>query len=163
MNNGHRSAGLLRGYKGMIHDGGHREPFIVRWPEAIKAGSVCDELVCLTDVFATLVEINETSRYEKGGEDSVSMLPFLLGKEHSNKRTSLIHHSGKPVFSLRTSAWKLIHETKGNGREPAEPGGPGQLYDIKEDWVEQRDRWDDEEEIASQMTRTIKELLVGSR
>ena len=88
IDNGHSSAGKLRGYKGAIYDGGHGEPFIALWPDNIEAGSVCDDLVCLTDIFATFAELVGNDRPAKGGEDSVSILALLLAKEHPEKRTS---------------------------------------------------------------------------
>ena len=153
IDNGHMSAGKPRGYKGMIYDGGHREPFIARWPNAIKAGLVCNDLVCLTDMFATFADI-VGEHHNKGGEDSISILPSLLSKENPDKRTSLINHSGRGVFALRTPDWKLVHETKGNGKTPAEEDSPGQLFNMREDWTEQQDLWDNE--IRHELVHTIK-------
>ena len=79
MDGDHRSAGGLRGYKAMIYDGGHREPFIARWPRAIPAGRVSDALVCLSDLLATCAAIAGAELPEDAGEDSTNVLAALTG------------------------------------------------------------------------------------
>ena len=54
---GHKVSANLRGSKADLWDGGHRIPFIVKWPGRVKAGSQSDQLICLTDLFSTVSEI----------------------------------------------------------------------------------------------------------
>ena len=54
---GHLSNAPWRGSKCQIYEGGHRVPFIVRWPGKVKPGTVCDETICLTDFMATCAAI----------------------------------------------------------------------------------------------------------
>ncbi len=54
---GHHPSYIFRGHKADIYEGGHRIPLLVRWPDKIKAGSVCDETVCLADLLATCADI----------------------------------------------------------------------------------------------------------
>jgi arylsulfatase A len=99
------SAGY-RGHKADIYEGGHRVPFIVRWPGQVKAGSTTNAMACLTDVYATLEEITGQPRQSLGGEDGFSLLPVLRGAD-SSSRDTLISHSIGGSFAIRQGEWKL--------------------------------------------------------
>ena len=88
---GHFPSAEFRGYKSDIWDGGHRIPFIARWPGHVKAGSHSDQLICLTDLMATCAELLAQKLPDNAGEDSVSILPDLLG------------HGTKPPLLARPS------------------------------------------------------------
>ena len=149
MDNGHRAAGELRGYKAMIYDGGHREPFIARWPRAIPAGQESDALVCLSDLLATCAAIAGAELPEHAGEDSIDVLAALTGAAPGSataSRTDLIHHSGAGVYALRCddgpARWKMIFECTGDGRGGGPlPGGTGQLFDLSRDLAETTNLW----------------------
>ncbi|MAG13277.1 MAG: arylsulfatase [Spirochaetales bacterium] len=151
--NGHLSAGNYRGYKAMIYEGGHREPLIARWPRRIKAGTKTNELVCLTDFMATVAALVGTELPEDAGEDSVNILPSFLGEKRGRPlRDSIIHQSNHGVYSLRRDRWKMIFQTKGNGRAAGpEPGSDGQLYDMADDPYETRDLWDEKPRIVEEL------------
>ncbi len=83
----------LRGAKTSIYEGGHREPFIARWPGRIKPGSVCDDTVCLNDLLATCAEIVGAKLPDDSGEDSVSILPDLLGTAKGPVREATVHQA----------------------------------------------------------------------
>jgi arylsulfatase A len=103
---GHRANAPWRGQKGDIHEGGHRVPFIARWPAKLQSGTVSDRLVCLTDFYATLASIFGAS---VGAGDSFDFLPGS-----SRSRESIVHHSGGGMFAVRRGPWKLI-EGLGSG------------------------------------------------
>lgn len=105
-NLGHFPSGDLRGSKADIWDGGHRVPFIVSWPKVIQAGSRSDALVCLTDLMATCAEALKIPMKASEGEDSVSFLSVLRGKE-SRSRQTVVHHSVSGYFAIRDQNWKL--------------------------------------------------------
>jgi arylsulfatase A-like enzyme len=156
--NGHKSAGDLRGLKGGIWEGGHRVPFIARWPGKIQAGTTSDEVVCLTDLMATCAAIVGTELLKDAGQDSYSILPALLGKKLDKPiREAIVHHSGAGVFAIRQGEWKLILESKGAGYHdgPPEPSSPGQLYNLANDPYEKNDLWAKRPEIV----RRLKKLL----
>lgn len=90
---GHYSMGELRGIKRDAWEGGHRVPFVARWPGVTPAGSVCNQVVTLGDFMATCAEINGTRLKEGEGEDSVSILPLLQGRIDKPVREFAIHHS----------------------------------------------------------------------
>ena len=112
----HKSCGDWRGYKGNIWEGGHREPLIVRWPGKIEPGTQSDQLTCLTDFLATCAAINDIDLAGAAPEDSVNMLPVLLGEETEVPlRDSLVHHSALGTFSVRLGPWKCIFDDSGYG------------------------------------------------
>ena len=80
------STGPLAGSKYITMEGGHRVPFIVRWPEVVQAGSRSDQLLCLTDFFASCADILDTKLPSTGAEDSVSFLPALKGEGRAKFR-----------------------------------------------------------------------------
>src|SRR5690606_15762270 len=77
---GHRSAGELRGMKADAYEGGHRIPFIVRWPGKVKDGTVSDATFSLTSLMATCMDILGETNSGYMPEDSYSLLPVLLGR-----------------------------------------------------------------------------------
>lgn len=145
---GHRANGPLRGQKGDAYEGGHRVPFLARWPGRIPAGRTEAETICLTDLFATLATLLDVPLRPGMGEDSFNILPALLGeKRPAPIRPATIHHSSRAVYCLRAGDWKLI-EALGSGgfSQPAvvepQPGGPtGQLFNLRDDPAEQRNLW----------------------
>lgn len=110
-----------RGEKAQIHEGGHRIPFIARWPGKIIPASTCDETICLTDLMATCAELMGVALPHNAGEDSESFLPALYGKKLSHRREAIIHHSMWGMFAIRRGKWKLI-EGLGNGADPNSVG-----------------------------------------
>ena len=137
---GYRPSGSFRGAKATIYEGGHRVPFLVRWPGKVKAGSVNPTTICTTDFFATFADLlgKEDEIPDHAAEDSFSFLPCLKGAKEPI-RPFTIHHSISGVFAIRKGDWKLILN-KGTG------GGWGgswettkttaklvQLYNMKDD------------------------------
>jgi len=112
---GHFPSAQFRGYKSDIWEGGHRVPFIAKWPAQVKAGSRNDSILCLTDFMATCADLSKSEMPGDAGEDSVSFLPALLGKEIKTSRKGIIHHSIKGHFAYREGKWKLIL-SKGSGK-----------------------------------------------
>src|SRR5574344_1073084 len=74
---GHNPSYVFRGTKSDIYEGGHRIPLIVQWPEVIRPASKSDATVCLSDLLATVADIEGFSLPDDAGEDSVSNFPFL--------------------------------------------------------------------------------------
>lgn len=67
-------------------EGGHRVPMIARWPGIIKAGTIADQTVCLTDLMATCAAIIGTDLPSDAAEDSVNLLPVLMDETHEQAR-----------------------------------------------------------------------------
>ena len=99
---GHASMGTLRGTKRDAWEGGHRVPFIARWPGKIPAGTTCDETICHVDLMATLAALLDVKLPADAGVDSVNILPALLGeKRKAPLREATVHHSGQGKFAIR--------------------------------------------------------------
>jgi arylsulfatase A-like enzyme len=137
---GHRAASVYRGMKADPFEGGHRIPFIARWPGKIKPGVQCSEPVTLTNLLATCAEILRKNLTENEGEDSHSILPLLLGDStHYKKPEALIQHSGRGQFVVRKGDWKLILSLEESG-QPARSGGNQHfLFNLKDDPSETKD------------------------
>jgi arylsulfatase A len=104
---GHFPSGPLRGYKGDVFEGGHRIPFIVRWPGVVKPGVVCGQLVHQADLIATVADILSTKLPDNAGEDSFSLLPLLKG-EDKPVRDHAVSCASSGIPGLRYGPWKLI-------------------------------------------------------
>jgi arylsulfatase A-like enzyme len=159
---GHYPNGNLRGIKADSWDGGHREPFIARWPGRIPAGTTNDEVICLTDFMATCAAIVGAKLPDNAGEDSFNLLPALLDKKLKKPiRDSIVHHSLSGMFSIRQGKWKLILGlgsggfTKPQNIEP-KPGEPkGQLYNLEDDLAESNNLWSKHPEIVERLTKLL--------
>ena len=110
---GHFPSAQFRGYKADIWEGGHRIPFIARWTGKIAEHSSYQHTVCLTDLFATAAELVNDKPPANAAEDSVSILPALLGKT-APLREATVHHSIQGHFAIRMGEWKL-ELTPGSG------------------------------------------------
>lgn len=123
---GHYPSGPLRAYKGSVHEGGHRVPFIVRWPAAVKPGGVCGQLVHQADLMRTFADIVGAKLPDNAAEDSFSLMPLLKG-EDKPVRDHAVCATGTP--SLRVGSWKYI-ASPDHGGDPAQSV---QLYNLAED------------------------------
>ena len=167
---GHRSCGHLRGQKADIWDGGHREPFLVRWPGKVKPGSVCEQTVGLMDLMGTCAEIVGAKLAANAAEDSYSILPLLQGHTPAEPiRAATVHHSLSGMFALRQGPWKLIRGLGSGGfSEPKQlqptPGGPeGQLYNIETDPGETTNLWQSEPAVVERLSDILERYVREGR
>ncbi|WP_166830644.1 sulfatase family protein [Thalassoroseus pseudoceratinae] len=163
---GHQGNAHLRGTKADIWEGGHRVPFIVRWPGKTPAGAVSDELIELTDLLATCAAMLEVELPEGAGEDSKNILPALLTEQPVEPvRTFAVHHSLWGAFAIRQGPWKLILQRGSGGFtfprriDPQKAGGPpGQLYNLEEDPSETKNVWKEHPEVVEQLTTHLEQI-----
>jgi arylsulfatase A-like enzyme len=144
----HYAMGGLRGVKRHLWEGGHRVPFIARWPGRISPGSTCAIPICHVDAMATCAEITGFSLPNDAAEDSQSILHLLTGgKPAGPAREGIVHHGADGRLAIRKDHWVLIESGKGGGGEPDwfrkergyEPHTlPGELYDLARDPAERR-------------------------
>jgi arylsulfatase A-like enzyme len=111
---GHYSRGIYRDYKFSAYEGGLRMPYLVRWPGVVKPGSVCNRLIGLNDLMATLADVTQTRLPENAAPDSVSFLPLLRNAEAEAPRKEMLLQSSMAFFVVRQGNWKLIL-TPGSG------------------------------------------------
>ncbi len=166
---GHFPNGDFRGHKADIWDGGHRVPFILRWPDIIKAGSQTQHITCLTDLMATCAEITGAKLPDNAGEDSFSFLPLLKGEDKPIRET-VIHHSISGLFSLRNREWKLeICPGSGGWSSPKDGEAlkaglpPIQLYNMISDDKETQNVQAEKKEIVAAMTQQLEALVENGR
>lgn len=155
---GHYPSGIYRGHKADIYEGGHRVPFIVRWPGKVAGGGKTHAMACLTDVYSTLEEITGQPRKPLGGEDGFSLVPVFEGKETAGRKT-LISHSIGGSFAIREGHWKLcLSRGSGGWSAPREDaakkmGQPEmQLFDLKNDPGEKKN-------LSAEMPEKVSALL----
>ncbi len=167
---GHFASAQYRGYKSDIWDGGHRVPFLVRWPGKVKPGTECDKLICLTDIMATCADILGVKIPDNAGEDSVSILPALQGREQVRLRETVVHHSISGQFAIRQGSWKLeLCPGSGGWSKPVDNEARKQnlpaiqLYDLKADIAETRNVQAENPEVVARLTRLLEEQIANGR
>jgi arylsulfatase A-like enzyme len=133
-----------RGGKGTLFEGGHRVPFIARWPGRIKAGSESDALLAHLDMPATFAALTGAKIPAGQCADSLNVLPALLDETKTSARTNFVAHTGgtRGPFGLRAGSWKYISPGGGaygraaqgeaRGRAASQP----QLYNLATDRAE---------------------------
>ncbi len=165
---GHHPSYHFRGHKADIYEGGHRIPLIIRWPERIAAGGLCEETVCLVDLLRTMADILEASIPDNAGEDSVSNLPLWEGK-FTVGREATVHHSLDGSFSIRQGRWKLELCPGSGGWSYPRPGKeceglpPIQLYDLHADIGERRNLQAEHPDIVRRLTDLLARYVRDGR
>jgi arylsulfatase A-like enzyme len=121
---GHHPNHHFRGHKADLYEGGHRVPFLVRWPARVRPGSTSSHIVGQIDFMATFADMLDATLPATAGEDSVSFLPILLDAEDAAKtaRTSIISQSINGSFAIRDGPWKLALCPGSGGWSPPRPG-----------------------------------------
>ncbi len=166
---GHNPSYVFRGHKADIYEGGHRVPFLVRWPGKVKAGSKTDQLTCLIDVMATAAEIVGVKLSPNAAEDSVSFLPTLLGQTGKPARTTLVSHSINGSFAIRDGSWKLALCPGSGGWSAPRPGmkdadlPPNQLFDLSSDIGEQTNLQAKHPETVARLTKLLEKYITDGR
>jgi arylsulfatase A-like enzyme len=135
---GYKPSAQYRDAKASIYEGGHRVPFLVRWPGRVGAGAVSDVTICTTDFFATFADVlgAKDNIPAEAAEDSFSFYPSLMG-EKKETRPYTVHHSIKGTFAIRRGKWKLILGSGNGGSfgwgKTRTSAKLVQLYDMEED------------------------------
>lgn len=167
---GHRSNLNNRGQKSDIYEGGHRIPFIARWPGKVAAGSTSDELGCLVDITATCAAAAGVMLPAEAAGDSFNLLPALRGaRGKSPIRDSVVHHSGAGLFAIRSGDWKLAMGLGSGGfTQPRhldpKPGEPAvQLYNLKVDRQETTNVAAEHPEIVRALTAKLDAIRNSGR
>jgi arylsulfatase A-like enzyme len=143
----------LRDHKASIYEGGHREPFLARWPGEIEPGRTSTQIISITDIFATCADVLEKSLPENVAEDSVSFLNCLYGKQEGDFREASVHQNGKKALAIRKGKWKLIVHGD-NKRE---------LFDLDDDIGETRNVIDINSRVASTLDKLLQNYLDNGR
>jgi arylsulfatase A-like enzyme len=168
---GHDPSHVFRGHKADIYEGGHRVPFIARWPAVIPAGSRSEQVICTTDLMATCAEIVGYSLKDNEGEDSYSLMPLLKGEQMQTPlREATVHHSINGSFAIRQGGWKLIMCPGSGGWSDPRPDSKGieqlpeiQLYKLGEDIGETNNLQADYPDKVVHLKRLLNRYIVRGR
>ncbi len=119
---GHRQNGDLLGFKFGVWEGGHRIPFIAKWPGKITPGTVSSQLISGVDMLATCAAITGQTVEKKQLADSINVLPALVGDPAAPLRETLVLCPNKPThLSVRKGRWVYI-PAQGAGGFNGKPG-----------------------------------------
>lgn len=167
---GHDPNAGMRGHKADIFEGGHRVPFIVRWPAKIKAGSTSDQTICLTDLMATCAAILNVKLPDNAGEDSVNLLPAFTGEASAPLREATVHHSINGSFAIRQGKWKLALAPGSGGWSEPRPGTKAaaelpevQLYDLSADLAETQNLQAEHPEVVQKLRALLDSYIERGR
>ena len=162
---GHLPNGPWRGKKSQLWEGGHREPFVARWPGHIAPGSTSDDLICLVDLPATAAALVGAKLPEGAAPDSFDLLPTLLGQPADpmkpTRRDTLVVMSGSGNLALRQGQWKYLPDLaladgwEAGPKKPDQPAKPA-LYDLSADQGETKNLVQQKPEIAKRMAELLK-------
>lgn len=146
---GHYVNGPWHDGKGHPYEGGHRVPFIARWPGHIQANSSSDYLFNLTDMMATFADLHDVPLPDDAGEDSLTLLPVLLGQEPAAPAREAIFVLGDgkdDAIAVCSGRWKLIDRKRSQTKE---------LYDLSVDRGETNDLAADNPDIVEQLAAAL--------
>lgn len=164
---GHRSSGPLRGLKRDLWEGGHRVPFIVRWPGVVEAGAVSDALISQVDLMATLAAVVGATLPANTAHDSYNLLPVWQAGAASPRR-SIVHNTNADGYAIRHDNWLLVIAKTGgitgvpvwfdveNGYRRNE--FPGELYDLHTDLAQKNNLYGGQPEKVAELTNLLQQI-----
>ncbi len=130
---GHAANGPWRGMKSDAFEGGHRVPFIARWPGKVRPDTTSKAVLGLQDIFATVADLVGEPVPAGAAEDSVSFLPALRGRNVPARRPPLVVHSIRGTFAVRDGPWKWIQGSDSGGWTSGKVESDSQLYHLDRD------------------------------
>ncbi len=151
----HDSRGGLRGGKRSVYEGGHRVPFLVRWPAGIKQpGRQVDSLIGQVDVLATIASVVKAELPDDGGEDSVSFVQMFRDLEPYAPRAPLVTHGNDGRYAVTEANWKLILGKKTKAH---------QLYNLATDRAETKNLGESNKEMVKSLMAKINQVIAQGR
>jgi arylsulfatase A-like enzyme len=119
---GHRQNGDLLGFKFGAWEGGHRVPFIAKWPGRIAPDTTSRQLICNVDLLATFAALTGQTVERKQLSDSINVLPALVGDPETPPRDHVVLSPHKPThLAVRKGKWIYIG-AQGSGGFTGRPG-----------------------------------------
>lgn len=172
----HNGSHPWRGMKRDQWEGGHRVPFMARWPGRIEAGSVSDQTICQTDIMATCAAIFGYDLPHDTAEDSFNILPALLGEDRRKAiRPYTLHQTNRLALAIRKGPWKYLDHQGSGGNDynherlqpfilpESEPNAPGQLYNLDTDPGETKNLYFDRPELVKELKALLDEAKESGR
>lgn len=164
---GHRSMGPLRGVKRDLWEGGHRVPFIVRWPEHVQPGTVNDALTSQVDLMATLAAVVGANLPADSAHDSYNLLPVWTEGAASPRR-SIVHNTAPNGYAVRHDQWLLIAADSGgiskvpdwfdeaNGYTKSDQ--PGELYHLGQDLGQRHNLYQQQPDKVAELQALLRQI-----
>ena len=132
--------------------------------------------MCLTDIMATCAAIVDAELPNDAAEDSVNILPVLLGKTNEEVRDFTLHQTISLALAIRHGEWKYLdHQGSGGNNYDAgklktlyplpdtAPGAPGQLYNLKTDPGETNNLYFEHPEIVKALKGNLEQSKESGR
>jgi arylsulfatase A len=166
---GHNPSHIYRGHKADLYEGGHRVPFLARWPGKVPAGAVSQRLIGQFDLLATFADLLGATLPPDAGEDSVSFLPVLLGQDDGPIRRDLICQSINGSFAIRDGHWKLAFCPGSGGWSSPRPRDDSsnlpefQLFDLQADPGERTNLVEKHPERVATMRAALETAIARGR
>jgi arylsulfatase A-like enzyme len=161
----HHAAYIYRGMKADVWEGGHRVPFIVRWPGRIGRNTVSNITATLANLTATCAELVGAEVPAESALDSYSILPVLLQRSDSlSAQKVILNESSNGLFAVRQGDWKLIDGLGSGGfskpvSEQPKPGeAKGQLYNLRLDPSETKNLYLSEPKRIEELSRAMDSI-----
>lgn len=158
----HRANHIYKGQKADIYEAGHRVPYIAKWKGVIPAGSHSDQVICTTDLLATMAGILNKPLPNNAGEDSYNLWPAYISNVNKPIREATIHHSLQGAFAIRKGKWKYTAHLGSGGFstpktiEPNEGDAPATLFDVENDPKEENNLYNENPEIVEELTLLLE-------
>lgn len=172
----HDGANPWRGMKRDQWEGGHRVPFIARWPGHVPASSTSDETMCQTDLLATCASIINADLPANAAEDSFDMTPVFLGQNYDGPiRPYILHQTMSLGLAIRRGSWKYLDHKGSAGNNYAaerlqkyaidhgDTDAPGQLYDLATDPGETKNLYSQRPEVVAELKNLLDETIRSGR
>lgn len=173
----HDASGGWRGMKRDGWEGGHRVPFIARWPRAIPAGQVSKQMTNTTDIFATLASVVGYKLKDEDATDSFDMLPVMLGTQDDDEpiRPHLLTQSFRGEFQIRQGQWKYLDHMSSGGNNYSKgfmaqyllpetaPNATGQLFHLGKDPGETTNLFFEESQKRKELQALLGNLKASGR
>jgi arylsulfatase len=153
------SAGVFRGLKGDVYEGGIRVPFIARWPGKIKPGTT-DHVCYFPDMLPTLLDAAGAANAVPKNVDGISFLPTLLGQTDKQKPHEYLvwefqGYGGQQA--LRMGDWKAVRRDINKGNTKIE------LYNLKDDVSEKTNVAEKHADVVEKMKKLMGEAHAPSK
>lgn len=165
---GHNPSYIYRGRKGDIYEGGHRVPYIVRYPRLVKPGK-SDQMISLADLYRTLADLLGQPVPDCAAEDSVSNLPLWKGEDIA-VREDVCSSSILGNLCIQEGDWKLEtcpasggDEWIGHFDELEKMEPKFQLYNMRSNVTETCNLYELEPEIADRLLRKLAKYIKDGR
>ena len=157
----HRANGVFSGTKGTSWEGGHRVPFILRWPGKVRASAVSGAVINHTDLFASLVELFDVDiakAYPGSAPDSYSFLSVLKDPGTEHHRPGMVVTPG----SYRLGEWKLRF-ARGARSSTDRTVADAVLHNLSKDPTEEKDLSDAHPETKARLFVKYQQFVAARK